>query len=96
MLEEDNDWLFSSGDEGDPLAALAPPTRGGGGKGKVAAGGMVESERDRAIRLGLLTPFGALAGYERRAVAGGGVAAGGRGGAGPGGRGAPAPHAFDR
>lgn len=44
----------------------------------------METQRDRLIRQGLLTPFGSLAGFERRAVGAGG-AGGGASGAGGGG-----------
>ncbi len=33
-------------------------------------GPMVESEKDRMVRQGLVTPFGALPGFERRAMGG--------------------------
>ncbi|KIY93273.1 DNA excision repair protein ERCC-6 [Monoraphidium neglectum] len=39
---------------------------GGGGDAPMAGGGLVETERDRLIRLGVLTPFDRLDGFERR------------------------------
>lgn len=38
----------------------------GGGAGGASGGALVETERDRLIRRGILTPFAALEGFERR------------------------------
>ena len=58
--------------------SAAPPLADDALESALAAaggGGLVETERDRLIRLGVLTPFDAVGGFERR-VAGGGVGAG--------------------
>ncbi|GIL85737.1 hypothetical protein Vretifemale_14123, partial [Volvox reticuliferus] len=47
----------------DPLAASAARSSGGGGPGGLA---LAETEKDRLIRRGLLTPFDRLTGFERK------------------------------
>jgi DNA excision repair protein ERCC-6 len=96
QLIEDMD-LFGDSEEGEE------ELEGGSGKGGVTHP-LMETERDRMIRQGLITPFGSLSGYEKRA-AGGAVGArtglariGAAAGLGPGKAGAPkgAAKPFDR
>jgi DNA excision repair protein ERCC-6 len=62
QLIEDMDLFCDSEEEEEGL-------EGGSGKGGVTLP-LMETERDRMIRQGLITPFGSLSGYEKRAAGG--------------------------